>query len=76
MAAYPVYRARFFGNDNISLEPNDSLYLDFLAWKGEGTCIPLSIDHGSKGSIDKILELKDESDFYKDSHEKHFTNNE
>lgn len=57
---------QFFGNDDIILKPNDSLYLDFLAWKGEGTSIPLSIDHGSKGSIDETLELKDESDFYKD----------
>ncbi len=56
---------QFFGNDDISLKPNDSLYLDFLAWKGEGTTIPLGIDHGSNGTIDKILELKDESDFYK-----------
>jgi len=57
---------QFFGNDDIILKPNDSLYLDFLAWKGEGTSIPLSIDHGSKGTIDETLELKDESDFYKD----------
>ncbi len=57
---------QFFGNDEIILKPNDSLYLDFLAWKGDGTSIPLSIDHGSNGSIDETLELKDESDFYKD----------
>jgi hypothetical protein len=60
---------QFFGNDDIILRPNDSLYLDFLAWKGEGSGIPLSIDHGSKGSIDETLELKDESDFYKNYYE-------
>jgi hypothetical protein len=60
---------QYFGNDDIILRPYDTLYLDFLAWKGDGTSIPLRIDHGSNGSIDETLELKDESDFYKDYYE-------
>ncbi|HWQ20101.1 MAG TPA: hypothetical protein VN455_10025 [Methanotrichaceae archaeon] len=54
---------QFFGNDDILLEPNDSLYLDFLSWKRDGSRIPLGIDHGSTGIVDETIELKDESDF-------------
>ena len=60
------YGEQFFGNDDMYLRPNDTIYMDFMEWKGEGTGIPMRIDHGGKGRIDETVELKDKSDFYRD----------
>src|SRR5205085_9239831 len=51
-----------FSHDGVNLNPGDSAYLSFGSWKADGDSIPLSIDRGSKGSIDETVDLTDEGD--------------
>jgi hypothetical protein len=48
-----------FSNDRIRLRSGDTAYLNFGSWKADRDSIPLSIDHGTKGSIDEVLDLTD-----------------
>ena len=58
----------FFGNDEIELEADDTLYVNFFEWEGDGSPMYLDFDFGSNGSIDDTLALEDEAglaeDFY------------
>ena len=58
----------FFGNDEIELEADDTLYVNFFEWEGDGSPMYLDFDFGSDGSIDDTLALEDEAglaeDFY------------
>jgi len=51
-----------FGHDGIELQPNDTAHLLFRRWRGNGGTVPLEVDHGSDGSIDKTIELTDMTD--------------
>jgi hypothetical protein len=48
-----------FSNDRIRLRSGDTAYLNFGSWKADRDSIPLSIDYGTKGSIDEVLDLTD-----------------
>ena len=48
-----------FGHDDISLGSNDTVYLDFLKWQGNGDSISLEVDRGSVGQIAETIELTD-----------------
>lgn len=53
-----------FGQDEIILEPNDTMYANFLDWEGEGSTLFLDFDYESDGTLDDYIELEDEDDFY------------
>lgn len=55
-----------FGHDEIELLPDDTMYVNFLEWEGEGSVMYLDFDFESDGTIDETLELEDEADFYDD----------
>lgn len=55
-----------FGHDEIILEPNDTMYANFLEWEGEGSSLYLDFDFESDGTLDDYIELEDEDDFYDD----------
>ncbi|MBN1991380.1 MAG: hypothetical protein JW953_01660 [Anaerolineae bacterium] len=58
-----------FGHDDITMEPDDTMYVNFLEWAGEDSVMYLDFDYGSDGSIDETIELEDEEDFYEDFYE-------
>ncbi len=49
-----------FSHDNITLNPNDTAYLDYAKWSGNKGSVPLGIDHGSKGKISETIDLTDD----------------
>ena len=55
-----------FGHDEIYLEPNDTMYANFLDWEGEGSSLYLDFDFESDGTLDDYIELEDKDDFYDD----------
>ncbi len=55
-----------FGHDEIVLEPNDTMYVNFLDWEGEGSSLYLDFDYESDGTLDDYIELEDQEDFYDD----------
>lgn len=48
-----------FGHDEIQLEPDDTAFVEYLKWTGEGGELPLGIDRGSDGTIDETIMLSD-----------------
>lgn len=48
-----------FSHEGITLEPADVAYLDYSAWKGDGTPMTVEIDKGGDGTIDDSIELSD-----------------
>jgi len=55
-----------FANDEISMSPNETMYVNFLDWKGDGDSMPLDFDLNDDGIIDKSIRAADASDFYSD----------
>ncbi|MBE2222181.1 MAG: hypothetical protein IAF02_11600 [Anaerolineae bacterium] len=55
-----------FGHNEIVLEPNDTMYANFLDWEGEGSSLYLDFDYESDGTLDDYIELEDREDFYDD----------
>lgn len=53
-----------FGHDEIELLPDDTMYLNFFEWEGEGSLMYLDFDFESDGTLDETIELEDEEDFY------------
>lgn len=49
-----------FSHDDITLEPDDTIYVDYLDWQGEGTDISVEVDEESDGTIDETVEYDDE----------------
>ena len=49
-----------FFHDNIELAPNDTLYLNYASWSGEGGPMTMEIDRGSDGTIEEVIELSDD----------------
>jgi hypothetical protein len=50
-----------FANDAIELQPEDTVYVNFFEWEGEGSPMYLDFDFDSDGSIDDTLVLEDEA---------------
>jgi hypothetical protein len=48
-----------FSNDRIPLRSGDTAYLNFGSWNADRDSMPLSIDRGTKGSIDEVMHLTD-----------------
>jgi hypothetical protein len=55
-----------FGNEDIELQPDDTLYVNFFEWEGDGSPMYLDFDFGSDGSIDETLALEDEAGLAED----------
>jgi hypothetical protein len=49
-----------FSKDAVELAPGDSAYLDFGSWTTDRSTVPLGIDKGSKGSIDRTVQLTED----------------
>lgn len=55
-----------FANDEIELQPDDTMYVNFFEWEGEGSPMYLDFDYGSDGTFDDTLVLEDEAGLYTD----------
>ena len=54
-----------FGTDGFVLEPDTTIYLDYLTWPGNGSPLQVQVDYGADGTVEETLELPDSSDeFY------------
>ena len=49
-----------FSKDAIELAPGDSAYLEFGSWTKDRTTVPLGVDKGSKGAIDRTVQLTED----------------
>ncbi len=50
---------QLFAHDGITLLPNDIAHLDYEQWNGDGSSIPLKIDHNGDGTDDETIDLTD-----------------
>jgi hypothetical protein len=48
------------------LQPDDTLYVNFFEWEGDGSPMYLDFDFDSDGSIDDTLVLEDEAGLAED----------
>ena len=62
MAKYDDQGEQIFGADDIALEPNDVIYVDYLLWPGNGEPMSLDVDVGGDGTVDETLEISDITD--------------
>jgi hypothetical protein len=69
MARYDEQGEHVFGADDIILEPNDVVYVDYLIWPGSGEPMQLDLDYGGDGEVDETIEVPDISDEMVDSEE-------
>jgi len=50
---------QIFGHGGLTLQPDDVAYVLYGEWKGNGTPLPIGIDHNNDGNIDETVELTD-----------------
>jgi hypothetical protein len=62
VAKYDDQGEQIFGAEQIALEPNDVVYVDYLKWPGNGQPMALDVDHGGDGSVEETLEVADITD--------------
>jgi hypothetical protein len=56
-----------FGSDNVVMEPENTLYLNYLEWQEDGSVMYADFDYENDGEIDESIELPDEADeFYQE----------
>lgn len=51
-----------FGSDGVVMEPENTLYLNYLEWVEDGTVMYADFDYDNDGEIDESIELPDEAD--------------
>jgi hypothetical protein len=51
-----------FGADDVSLDPDDVVYVDYLKWPGNGEPMAMDVDRGGDGEVDEVLEVSDITD--------------
>jgi hypothetical protein len=68
-ALYSLYMERYddqgeelFGADDVALDPNDVIYVDYLKWAGNGQPMELDVDRGGDGTVDESLQVQDVTD--------------
>jgi len=68
-ASYSLYMVKYddtseqiFGTDDVSLDPDDVIYVDYLKWPGNEQPMELDVDRGGDGTVDETLELPDVTD--------------
>ncbi|MDQ3928577.1 MAG: hypothetical protein M3328_05450, partial [Chloroflexota bacterium] len=62
VARYDDQGEQVFGADDVALDPNDVVYVDYLKWAGNGQPMELDVDRGGDGEIDETLEVPDITD--------------
>jgi hypothetical protein len=62
VAKYDEAGEQVFGAEEITLDPDDVVYVDYLKWPGNGQAMELDLDHGGDGSVDEVLEVSDVTD--------------
>ena len=62
MARYDEQGEQIFGADDIALDPNDVIYVDYLKWPGNGQALELDVDRGGEGDVDESLQIEDITD--------------
>ncbi|MBA3470934.1 MAG: hypothetical protein H0T53_14970 [Herpetosiphonaceae bacterium] len=62
MVKYDDNTEQIFGTDEIALEPDDVVYVDYLLWPGNGQPMALDVDYGGDGSVDETLQIDDVTD--------------
>jgi len=62
VAKYDDKGEQIFGADDVGLDPNDVVYVDYLKWAGNGQPMELDIDRGGEGQIDESLQVQDITD--------------
>lgn len=50
-----------FDNDGVQLRPNETLVVEYGAWKGNSTKLPIGVDANGDGVIDEPFEISDKS---------------
>jgi hypothetical protein len=56
-----------FGSDGVVMEPENTLYLNYLEWIEDGSVMYADFDYQNDGEIDESIELPDEADeFYQE----------
>jgi hypothetical protein len=53
-----------FGVDEIVMQPNETIYFNFLDWGQDGGFLTASIDQDNDGMIDETVELPDELEIF------------
>lgn len=53
-----------FGYEDLVMEPENTAYLNYLTWEGEGSVMYLDMDYENDGEIDESIELEDTADEY------------
>jgi hypothetical protein len=55
-----------FANDEIELQPDDTMYVNFFEWEGEDSPMYLDFDFGTDGSVDDTIALENDGATYAD----------
>lgn len=56
----------FGTGDDVSINPEDLLYVDYASWQGNGQPLTVEIDRGGDGSIDETITLVDATDLFEE----------
>jgi hypothetical protein len=62
VAKYDDQGEQVFGADDVALDPDDVIYVDYLKWAGNGQPMELDVDRGGDGTVDESLEVQDVTD--------------
>lgn len=62
VAKYDDQGEQVFGADDVALDPDDVIYVDYLKWAGNGQPMELDVDRGGDGEIDESLQVEDITD--------------
>jgi hypothetical protein len=55
-----------FANDEIELQPDDTMYVNFFEWEGDDSPMYLDFDFGTDGTVDDTLILENSGAVYAD----------
>ncbi|MDQ3706788.1 MAG: hypothetical protein M3437_16510 [Chloroflexota bacterium] len=62
VARYDDQGEQVFGADDVGLDPDDVVYVDYLKWAGNGQPMELDVDRGGDGTVDESLQVGDITD--------------
>jgi hypothetical protein len=59
---YDEQGEQVFGAEDVVLDPDDVIYIDYLLWPGNGEPMELDVDRGGDGEVDETLTIEDMTD--------------
>jgi hypothetical protein len=62
VAKYDDQGEQVFGAEEIALDPDDVVYVDYLKWPGNNQPMTMDVDLGGDGTVDEVLEVSDVTD--------------